>query len=152
MSKPGSDKIVLGWREWLTLPSLGLTVKAKVDTGARTSALHTFGVDTFEKDGELWVRFKMHPLQYSSDEEITCEAKVVDRRPVTDSGGHKEDRYIIETQLECAGSSWPIEISLTSRDSMRFRMLLGRTAMKGRAIVDPQKSYLLGRKKDPEGS
>lgn len=152
MSQDAQDKVVLGWREWLNLRDLGLNIKAKVDTGARTSALHTFGIETFQESDELWVRFNMHPLQYSTDKVVTCEARVVDTRPITDSGGHTENRYVIETTLEVAGRTWPIEVSLTSRDNMRFRMLLGRTAINGRALVDPQKSYLLGRNKAPKES
>lgn len=140
--------LILGWREYLTLPDLELTrIKAKVDTGARTSALHTFELDEFERDGRLWVRFGMHPLQHRSDVAQYCEARVADRRPVTDSGGHREMRYVIATTLEIKDLRWPIEITLTNRDDMRFRMLLGRTAIRGRAIVDPGRSYVSSRRK-----
>ncbi len=152
MSDQSKIKVILGWREWLKLPELGLHVKAKVDTGARTSALHTFGITTFEKNSEQWVRFNMHPMQYTKEEVVSCEAKVVDKRPVTDSGGHTEQRYVIETILEMAGKAWPIEISLTSRDNMRFRMLLGRTAINGKALVNPQESYLLGCRENNQGN
>jgi hypothetical protein len=135
--------ITVGWREWVGLPALGISrIKAKVDTGARTSALHAFHVEQFDKDDRAWVRFRIHPLQYRTDTEITCEAPIRDQRMISDSGGHKESRFVIETSLALPGLSWPIEITLTSRDDMRFRMLLGRTALVHRMIVDPSRSYL----------
>ena len=146
MTDKNDNGMVLGWREWLVLPELGLTIKAKVDTGARTSALHTFAIEPFDRDGRKWVRFAIHPDQYSTERETVCEAPVIDYRPVTDSGGHREDRYVIETLIELGGKTWPVEVTLAARDNMRFRMLLGRTAINGRAIVDPQKSYLVSKK------
>ena len=137
--------ITVGWREWVQLPELGLPwIKAKVDTGARTSCLHAFCVDTFTKeDGSKWVRFGIHPHQDDTKTEVYCEAKIFDERLVSDSGGHKEKRYTISPQLTLANRQWPIEITLTNRDTMRFRMLLGRTAMNN-IIVNPNESYLLG--------
>ncbi len=146
-----SPQITVGWREWCSLPELGLThIKAKVDTGAKTSCLHAFSVEPFTKDNEQWVRFGMHPNQHDSDEEIFCETKVLDERNVTDSGGHKEKRYVICTQLKIDGQQWPIELTLTNRDTMLFRMLLGRTAMKRKIIVNPGKSYMLGEPSEAE--
>ena len=143
-----ADLVAVGWREWVRLPALGITrIKAKIDTGARTSALHAFHVEAFDKDGENWVRFKIHPKQHRTDLEQVCEARIKDERVVSDSGGHKEARYVIETELEMAGRTWPIEITLTARDDMRFRMLLGRTAMNDRLIVNPARSYLTRKKR-----
>lgn len=138
----------VGWREWLTLPELDIPwIKAKVDTGARTSALHASTIDEFTRHDQLWVRFVMHPLQRRNVPELICTAKVKDVREVTDSGGHREQRYVIETTVCIGGICWPIELTLTNRDTMKFRMLLGRTAMKGRLLVNPAKSYFFPRPK-----
>ena len=142
------EKLTLGWREWVGLPELDLPeIKAKVDTGARTSTLHAFELDTFTEHGKPRVRFKIHPLQKDSEVIVTCVADIVDERFVTDSGGHKEQRLIISTPLTIGPWSWPIEITLTARDNMMFRMLLGRTAIKGIAMVDPSRSYTTGKRK-----
>ncbi len=147
---PDLTPMVLGWREWLALPDLGLTlIKAKVDTGARTSTLHAFYVDTFHRGGQLYARFGVHPLQRRADVVIHGEAPVIDQRNVSDSGGHREQRYIIETRLLLGGREWPIELTLTNRESMLFRMLLGRTAIAGNALVDPARSFVNGRRKRP---
>lgn len=148
MNKPRKKPVTLGWREWVDLPELGLEhVKAKVDTGARTSALHAFELRTFTEGGKQRVEFKMHPNQKDNQTVVVCVANVVDERIVRDSGGHKEQRFVIETPVRVGDQEWPIEVTLTARDDMLFRMLLGRTAMKGRAIVDPSRSYLSSKRK-----
>ncbi len=148
MTEEEQELLTLGWREWVGLPDLGITaIKAKVDTGARTSALHAFGLRAYTEDGRDRVEFSMHPIQKDVDTVVTCHADIVDSRVVTDSGGHKEERYVIETTLAIGRFTWPIEATLTSRDDMLFRMLLGRTAMNHRARVDPARSYLVGKKK-----
>ncbi len=154
MDVPDPDTLViLGWREWVGLPDLGIRqLKAKVDTGARTSALHAFEVRPFIEDGRERVEFSIHPIQKDLETVITCMADVIDRRTVTDSGGHREERYVIQTTLSLGSDSWPIEMTLTARDNMRFRMLLGRTAIKNRAVVDAGRSYVVGKKKRSPGA
>ncbi|HVY53810.1 MAG TPA: ATP-dependent zinc protease [Gammaproteobacteria bacterium] len=138
---------VLGWREWVSLPELGLhKIKAKVDTGARTSTLHAFSLQPFTENGQEKIRFDIHPLQHNTQTVATCEAEVVDIRWVTDSGGHSEERYVIKTPLVIDGHTWPIEITLTERDTMLFRMLLARNAIRGRFSVDPARSFVMSKK------
>lgn len=135
---------VVGWREWLSLPELGIDrIKAKVDTGARTSALHAFEIRPFKEQDKHYIQFKMHPLQRRTDVQISCVAEVKDIRWVVDSGGHKERRFVIKTPLKVGGEIWSVELTLTNRDTMNFRMLLGRTAMRHRIIVNPAVSFLL---------
>jgi hypothetical protein len=141
------DQTIIGWREWLALPELQVpAIKAKIDTGARTSALHAFFVEPFTKEGRQMVRFGVHPLQKRLDVEIFCEAPVKDFREVSDSGGHREMRYVIETTILIGDLPRQIEMTLTNRDNMKFRMLLGRTAMEGLQVI-PDQSYLTGRKR-----
>lgn len=141
-----SQRMQLGWREWVALPELDIQlIKAKVDTGARTSCLHTFRTEPYTNDkGERRVKFWVHPEQNNLHAVVECDAAVVDERNVTDSGGHSELRLVIRTDVLIGATSWPIEMTLTNRDSMRFRMLLGRTAMAERCIVIPESSYLTG--------
>jgi len=141
-----ADTLLIGWREWVSLPQLGIPrIKAKIDTGARTSALHAFSVDIFHAAGKDQVRFLMHPRQQSQRKVIQCIADLVDIRWVTDSGGHREQRCVIKTGLMLGNRQWPIEMTLTSRDDMRFRMLLGRTALTKNFLIHPAASYLCGK-------
>ena len=145
--KNGVEKMEqLGWREWGALPQLGIpALKIKVDSGARTSCLHAERIEEFERDGEAWVRFWVLPVASAMVQPRQCEARVTDRRMVCDSGGNRAMRVFIHTQLEVGGSTWNIEMTLNNRKNMKFRMLLGRTAMNGRFTINPQASYLLGR-------
>jgi hypothetical protein len=148
-----NEKPVLGWREWLGFPELGIPqVKAKVDTGARTSCLHAFSVRPFQREEHTWVRFGIHPLQGNDSEEIWCEAPVKEQRTVRDSGGHEELRYVIETLVTIGAAEHRIEVTLTDRDSMKFRVLLGRTAIRGEYLVDSGRSYLQANKKRLRGA
>ena len=143
MMQPG--RLVVGWREWLALPQLGIAaIRAKIDTGARSSALHVDAIETFPRDGREWVRFSLHPGRAEDPAVFGCEAEVVDRRRVTDSGGHSTERVFIRTVLTVGALRLPIEINLTDRRNMLFPMLLGRTAMAGHLLVDPELSFVLG--------
>lgn len=134
---------VLGWREWVELPDLGVRViKAKLDTGARTSSLHAFKLRPFRRDGVDMVRFEVHPVQRSSAATVVAEAEVCGERTVRASNGQEETRLVIATTLALGEDRWPIEVTLTRRDEMGFRMLLGRQALAGRAVVDPAASFL----------
>ena len=139
------SKIILGSEEWCTLPELGIpSIKARVDSGAKTSALHAKNIAPFIKDDQNWVKFDINPIQNNVKTIIHCEAPLVDKRVVKSSSGFREQRYVIQTSLEIGNSKWVIEMTLTNRDSMGFRMLLGREAMSGRVLVDPEQQYLLG--------
>lgn len=142
-----NEKTVIGWREWLALPGLGVpAIKAKVDTGARTSALHAQDIVVFEAGGVKRVRFGLRPLTRGRGPLLTCIADVADARFVTDSGGHKELRYVIRADVALGGRTAEVELTLTDRQGMLFPMLLGRTALCGAWIVDPERSYTAGKK------
>lgn len=139
------SKIILGSEEWCSLPELGIpAIKARVDSGAKTSALHAVNIAPFIKDDENWVRFDINPIQKNEKTIIHCEAKLIDKRIVKSSSGYREQRFVIQTHLEIGNEIWAIEMTLTNRDSMGFRMLLGREAMSGRTLVDPEEKYVLG--------
>lgn len=139
------DKIVVGSEEWCALPLLGIpAIKARVDSGARTTAIHAFNIKSFKRSQVPWVSFEVHPLQKNRRTIVRCEAKVLDKRMVKSSSGIAEKRYVIQTTLEHDNKSWEIEVTLSNRDSMGYRMLLGREAMIGRILVDPAASFLGG--------
>lgn len=137
---------ILGWREWISLPELGIKrLRCKVDTGAKTSALHAFYVEHFNENGIAMVRFGLHPKDKSTEKEIHCVAPIHDQRNVTDSGGHTESRYVIKTPVVLGEHTWDIEITLTNRDTMLHRMLLGRAAIVDNFLVDSGNAYLMGK-------
>ncbi len=145
LHKMPQDKIILGSEEWCSFPELGIpAIKARVDSGAKTSALHAINIAPFVKEGINWVKFDINPIQNNLKTVIHCEALLIDKRVVKSSSGFREQRYVIQSKINIGGDLWAIEMTLTNRDSMGFRMLLGREAMSGRILVDPQQQYLLG--------
>lgn len=139
------NKVILGSEEWCSFPDLNIpTIKARVDSGAKTSALHAINIAPFIKNDSNWVKFDINPIQNNNKTVIHCEAPLVDKRIVKSSSGYREQRYVIQTLLKIGDDAWNIEMTLTNRDSMGFRMLLGREAMSGRVLVDPEQKYLLG--------
>ena len=135
----------VGWREWVQLPDLvDVPIKAKVDTGAKTSSLHAFFIEPYSKDGKPWVKFLLHPNQNDNDIEVECHSMVSDKREVSDSGGHKEERYVIESTIVLGKETLIAELTLTDRDSMSFRMLLGRNLLRRAYVVDSGSSFLMG--------
>lgn len=141
---------MIGWREWVSLPLLGIAdIKAKIDTGARTSALHAWDIEHFERGGVRMVRFKVHPIQRDTQRTVITEAPLIDHRHVRSSSGDASRRPVIMTQVELMGRVFDIELTLTNRDAMGFRMLLGRQAIRGRGrfTVDPGRSYLAGKRR-----
>lgn len=139
---------VIGWREWVGLPDLGVrSIKVKVDTGARSSSLHVFDLENFERDGEKWVRFCIHPVQRRSEQSVDAEAKVLEYRSVRSSSGKATMRPVIVTSVSLLGITWPVELTLANRDEMSFRMLLGREAFRGRFVVDAGSSFFGGKPK-----
>lgn len=147
MQNGGKILAVLGWREWMALPQLGIRlIKAKVDTGARSSCLHALDIEEYKKRGADWVKFR---IRVAPGRMRTLRQPVVDRREVRDSGGHRTMRPFIRTNLQLAGEEWPIELNLATRTDMLFSMLLGRTATMGRFLVDPGRSYVCGDYENP---
>lgn len=139
-------KVAVGWREWIALPELGIAaIKPKIDTGARSSSLHAFNMETFDRGGAVWVRFDIHPLQRDVAVSVRAEARVIEYRHVRSSSGHQTLRPVIRTAMSLGGRRWNVELTLAARDEMGFRMLLGREAVRGRFVVDPGRSYLLGK-------
>ena len=145
------SKLIIGWREWCSLPDLGLPgVAAKIDTGAKTSSLHAYKIQKFSRKGELWVHFRVHPVQRHRYPEIHCEAKVVDQRPVKSSNGKTEKRYVINTTLILGAHRFLTEVTLTNRDVMGYRMLIGRQSLLQRFVVDPSLSLTTGHYEERE--
>jgi len=137
---------LIGWREWVGLPEFGdVQVKAKIDTGAKTSAIHAWRIEEDAGEDGLFVTFQLHPRQRTSNPAIACRAKVEDRRLIRNSGGHEEARYVIRTPAVIGEQTLDIELTLTRRDAMGFRMLLGRDAVKKIFLVDPARSFLHGK-------
>lgn len=143
-TKSAKAKDTIGWREWVMFPDLGIRkVKAKIDTGARTSSLHAWNIRPITRDGREWVEFELHPVQRDNTVRLQAAAPVVDRREIRSSSGHQETRYVISTPVVIGDCSHSIELTLTNRDEMGFRVLLGRTALRGRYLVDSGRSYLM---------
>jgi ribosomal protein S6--L-glutamate ligase len=137
-----STRLILGWQEWIALPQLGLpALKAKIDTGAKTSALHTHLIEPFGTLKRPMVRFTVRPNPKSTDLEIAASAPVIDRREVRSSNGERQLRFVIATQVQLGTYSWPIEVTLTNREQMSYRMLLGRQAIRSNVLVDPDASF-----------
>ena len=137
---------IVGWREWVSLPGLGVPwVKAKLDTGARSSAIHAFDIEPLERDGQDWVHYSIHPWQRTADEAVACESPVIAQRSVRSSSGHSEVRYVVAMDISLAGRVVTSEVTLSRRDEMGFRMLVGREALRQGFLVDPGRSYLGGK-------
>ena len=144
--KTGATRPTIGWREWIALPEFEIAnIKAKIDTGARSSALHAYDVEPFTRRGARYVRFKVHPYQRDTRFTRRAEAPLIDMRPVKNSGGTSELRPVVETLLHLGDTAFTIELTLTNRDEMGFRMLLGRQAVRGRFVIDPGRSFLVGK-------
>ncbi len=143
------NRIIVGSEEWCSLPQLNIpAIKVRVDSGAKTSALHAVNITPITKEGEAWVRFEVHPLQDNGRTTIYCETPIADRRRVKSSSGMSETRYVIKSLISMAEETWEVELTLTNRDSMGYRMLLGRQAMAGKILVDPEASFVLGKVED----
>lgn len=144
----GHSNIVAGWREWVSFPDAGVRwIKAKLDTGARTSAVHAFDIEEYAEDGAPWVRFTVHPWQRSATDAVSTQAPLLDRRTVRSSSGHAEERLVVPMRLSLVGRKVSVEMTLSRRDEMGFRLLVGREALRQGFLVDPGRSYLGGRPK-----
>lgn len=140
------NKLLIGWQEWCSLPDLQVKyIKAKVDTGAKTSALHAFNIKEFIRNKVKYVSFDIHPVQDNDEIVVRTSARVTDERYVMSSNGHREKRYVITTELYLGNHQYDIELTLTNRDSLRFRMLLGRDALKSHCIIDPARKNCLAK-------
>jgi ribosomal protein S6--L-glutamate ligase len=141
-AKDPQSSLLIGWREWCALPQLSIPViKAKIDTGARTSAIHAYNIEPVTSQGEDWVKFQLHPIQANDQVVIPCLAPIADTRDVMSSNGEKEHRFVIKTELQLGPRCWEIELTLSNRDPLRFRLLLGRSALKENVLIDPAHSY-----------
>jgi len=147
---PAAGATLAGWREWVQLPEIGVPwIKAKLDTGARTSAIHAYKIKRFEKDGKAWVRFRVRPWQESTEDEVVVECAVHDVRSIRSSSGHVQERYVVKMRVELLGRRVNAEVTLSNRDQMGFRMLIGRQALRRRFLVDAGSSFLGGRAPRP---
>lgn len=145
-ARPPRELALVGWREHVVLEDFGAArIKAKIDTGARTSALHAFEVERFERGGIVWVRFDLHPGHHEPETILGVETPLVGERWVRSSSGKATLRPVVKTRIALGAHHWPIEVTLVRRDLMGFRMLLGRRALRGRFLVDPRRSFLGGR-------
>lgn len=148
MKKHIGKKLLIGNNEWCQLPKLHIpAIRAKIDTGAKTSAIHAFNIRTVNRQGKKYAYFDMHPLQANTAITVPCRALVVDEREIMSSNGHREHRYVIRTPLVLGDDSWEIEITLSNRDPLRYRMLLGREALNSRVLIDPSLSCRQGKLK-----
>lgn len=152
-TRPKRERPAIGWREWAALPVFGVErIKAKVDTGARSSALHAFDMKIFDRDGEEWIAFSIHPNQRDDRASLRVEAPLHDRRKVRPSTGKAKERPVVRVPITVGQDTWPIEITLVRRDMMGFRMLLGRQAVRGRYVIDPGRSFLAGQPSPTSGA
>ncbi len=143
MTSTSHSNTLTGWREWVSLPDLGVDwIKAKIDTGARTSSLHAFDVHEFDRDGAPWVRFRVNPWQDSHEDAVVVECPVHDRRAVRSSSGHAQERVVVELVIRLVDREVSAEVTLSNRDEMGFRMLIGREALRRGFVVDPARSFL----------
>ncbi|MEW2008782.1 ATP-dependent zinc protease [Microbacterium sp. NPDC078814] len=146
VSRSTHSNTLTGWREWVSLPDLGVDwIKAKIDTGARTSSLHAFDIQEFERDGEAWVRFRVKPWQDSQEDAVVVESPIHDRRAVRSSSGHAQERLVVQLMMRLVDREVMAEVTLSNRDEMGFRMLIGREALRRGYVVDPARSFLGGR-------